>query len=161
MTTNGIKLPDTIQAIEYFYEQGLTDGLPVVPPTPEAVAAFLEAGGLAPDVVLGTRPSRNWVVTAQKVAVNAIMAGCKAEYAPVVLASIRALLKPEFNASAIAETAGTSAPLIVVNGPIRKELERQRGMEPVRARVAGQRHHWPYSQARPNERVQGDTWCHR
>ena len=103
--------------------KGLTDGLPVVPPTPEAVAAFLEAGGLAPDVVLGTRPSRNWVVTAQKVAVNAVMAGCKAEYAPVVLASIRALLKPEFNASAIAETAGTSAPLIVVNGPIRKELD--------------------------------------
>ena len=82
MTTNGIKLPDTIQAIEYFYEQGLTDGLPVVPPTPEAVAAFLEAGGLSPDVVLGTRASRNWVVTAQKVAVNAVMAGCKAEYAP-------------------------------------------------------------------------------
>ena len=115
-------MPDTVEAIEYFYEQGLTDGLPVIPPTAETVGAFLEAGGTEPGEVIGTRPSRNWVVTAQKVAVNAIMAGCKAEYAPVVLASIRALLKPEFNASAIAETAGTSAPLIVVNGPIRKEL---------------------------------------
>ena len=53
MTTQGTELPDTIQAIEYFFEQGLTDGLPVVPPTPEAVQAFLEAGGLAPDEVLG------------------------------------------------------------------------------------------------------------
>ena len=118
----GIQLPDTVEAIEYFYEQGMTDGLPVVPPTAETVGAFLEAGGTGPGEVIGTRASRNWVVTAQKVAVNAVMAGCKAEYAPVVLASIRALLKPEFNASAIAETAGTSAPLIVVNGPIRKEL---------------------------------------
>ena len=92
MTTKGIALPDTIQAIEYFFEQGLTDGLPVVPPTPEAVQGFLEAGGLAPDEVLGTRESRNWIVTAQKVAVNAIMAGCKAEYAPVVAAAVRAML---------------------------------------------------------------------
>ena len=119
----GIQLPDTVEAIEYFYEQGMTDGLPVVPPTAEPVGAFLEAGGTEPGEVIGTRASRNWVVTAQKVAVNAVMAGCKAEYAPVVLASIRALLKPEFNASAIAETAGTSAPLIVVNGPIRKEID--------------------------------------
>ena len=124
MTTKGTELPDTIQAIEYFFQQGLTDGLPVVPPTPEAVAAFLEAGGLASDEVLGTRESRNWIVTAQKVAVNAIMAGCKAEYAPVVAAAVRAMLKPEFNLSGISETtSGMSAPMIVVNGPIRKKLD--------------------------------------
>ena len=124
MTTKGTALPDTIQAIEYFFEQGLTDGLPVVPPTPEAVQGFLEAGGLAPDEVLGTRESRNWIVTAQKVAVNAIMAGCKAEYAPVVAAAVRAMLKPEFNLSGISETtSGMSAPMIVVNGPIRKKLD--------------------------------------
>ena len=124
MTTKGTELPDTIQAIEYFFEQGLTDGLPVVPPTAEAVQAFLEAGGLAPDEVLGTRESRNWIVTAQKVAVNAIMAGCKAEYAPVVAAAVRAMLKPEFNLSGISETtSGMSAPMIVVNGPIRKKLD--------------------------------------
>ena len=124
MTTKGTELPDTIQAIEYFFEQGLTDGLPVVPPTAEAVAAFLEAGGLAPDEVLGTRESRNWIVNAQKVAVNAIMAGCKAEYAPVVAAAVRAMLKPEFNLSGISETtSGMSAPMIVVNGPIRRKLD--------------------------------------
>ena len=121
--TKTFELPDTLEAIEFYYEQGLTDGLPVIPPTPESVEQFLEHSGLSPGDVLGTRPSRNWVVTAQKVAVNAVMAGCLPEYAPVVVASIRALLKPEFNASAISETAGTSAPLIMVNGPIRKEID--------------------------------------
>ena len=82
MTTKGTELPDTIQAIEYFFEQGMTDGLPVVPPTQEAVEAFLEAGGLAPGDVLGTRESRNWVVTAQKVAVNAVMAGMQGGVRP-------------------------------------------------------------------------------
>ncbi len=120
--TGAFQLPDTIEAIEFYYEQGLTDGLPVVPPTPERVQQFLDCAGLEPDEVLGTRPSRNWVVTAGKVAINAIMAGCLPEYAPVVVASVRALLQPEFNASAIAETASTSAPLIMVNGPIRGKL---------------------------------------
>ena len=124
MTTRGTELPDTIQAIEYFFEQGMTDGLPVVPPMPEAVEAFLEAGGLKADEVLGTRSSRNWVVTAQKVAVNAVMAGCKADYAPVVAAAVRAMMKPKFNLSGISETtSGMSTPMVVVNGPIRKKLD--------------------------------------
>ena len=79
---------------------------------------------MAPDEVLGTRESRNWVVTAQKVAVNAVMAGCKAEYAPVVAAAVRAMMKPKFNLSGISETtSGMSTPMVVVNGPIRKKLE--------------------------------------
>ena len=117
------EIPDTIEAIEFYYQQGLTDGLPVLPPTPQAVEQFLDSAGLGPKDILGTRPSRNWVVTANKVAINAVMAGCLPEYAPVVVASVRALLQPDFNASAIAETAGTSAPLIMVNGPIRKKLD--------------------------------------
>ncbi|MCH8086904.1 MAG: hypothetical protein IIC81_03520, partial [Chloroflexi bacterium] len=83
------ELPDTIEAIEYYYQQGLTDGLPVIPPTPERVQQFLDAAALDPQEVLGTQPSRNWVVTASKVAVNAIMAGCLPEYAPVVIAAVR------------------------------------------------------------------------
>ena len=119
MTTKGTELPDTIQAIEYFFEQGLTDGLPVVPPYRGGRRRhFSRPGGLHLTEVLGTRESRNWIVTAQKVAVNAIMAGCKAEYAPVVAAAVRAMLKPEFNLSGISETtSGMSAPMIVVNGP--------------------------------------------
>ena len=122
-SSNTFELPDTIEAIEFYYEQGLTDGLPVIPPTEERVLQFLDAAGVEPTEVIGTRPSRNWIVTADKVAINAIMAGCLPEFAPVVVASIRALLRPEFNASAISETAGTSAPMIMVNGPIRHELD--------------------------------------
>jgi hypothetical protein len=114
---------DATEAIEYYYEQGLTDGLPVIPPTLERVERFLDCAGLEPKDVVGTRPSRNWVVTADKVAINAVMAGCLPEYAPVVTTAVRALLEPDFNASAISETtAGMSAPLIMVNGPIRHKL---------------------------------------
>ena len=139
MTTKGTELPDTIQAIEYFFEQGMTDGLPVVPPTQEAVEAFLEAGGLAPEEVLGTRESRNWVVTAQKVAVNAVMAGCKAEYAPVVAAAVRGMMKPNFNLSGISETtSGMSTPMVVVKRANSEEAGHQLGVEFVRPRVAGE-----------------------
>ncbi len=116
-------LTDAVQAIEYYYQQGLTDGLPVIPPTESRVMEFLNRAGLEFQEVLGTRPSRNWEVTAGKVAVNSIMAGCLPEYAPVVAAAIRGLLEPSFNASALAETTGASAALIVINGPIREKLD--------------------------------------
>ena len=124
LSSSQIQLPDTIEAIEYFYSQGLTDGLPVIPPTPQAVEQFIEAAGLGPKNILGTRPSRNWVVTAEKVAINAVMAGCLSEYAPVVMASVQALPRPEFNAPAITETtSGMSTPMILVNGPIVHKLD--------------------------------------
>ena len=124
LSSSQIQLPDTIEAIEYFYSQGLTDGLPVIPPTPERVEQFIEAAGQGPKDILGTRPSRNWVVTAEKVAINAVMAGCLSEYAPVVMASVKALLRPEFNAPAITETtSGMSTPMILVNGPIVHKLD--------------------------------------
>ncbi len=114
---------DAVEGIEHFYREGLTDGLPVVPPTQDAVERFLEAAGVGAGEVLGTRASRNWRVTAQKVAINAVMAGCLPEYAPVVVSAMRALFEPEFNASALAETAGASAAMIVVNGPTRNAID--------------------------------------
>ena len=158
MTTKGTELPDTIQAIEYFFEQGLTDGLPVVPPTAEAVQAFLEAGGIAPDEVLGTRESRNWIVTAEKVAVNAIMAGCKAEYAPGSCGSCagdaQAGVQPirdkrdhfrDVGADDSGEWAHT------------EEAGHQLRVEPVRARVAGQLDNRADAAADTDERLRGDT----
>ena len=104
---------DAVEAIEHFYREGLTDGLPVLPPTPESVSRFLEAAGVEAGEVVGTRASRNWKVTAQKVAINAVMAGCLPDYAPVVVTAMRCMLEPEFNASALAETTGASAAMIV------------------------------------------------
>ncbi len=122
ISSGNYELPDTIEAIEFYYQQGLTDGLPVVPPTQERVREFLDSAGLEPKQVVGTSPSRNWVITAEKVTINAVMAGCSPEYMPVVVAAVEAMTEPQFNAPGITETCGASAPLILVNGPIRQKL---------------------------------------
>ena len=75
-------------AIELCYTNGWSDGLPVVPPTPERVAAMLDAAGLAPNHQLAFIENRQVSVTAEKVAINAVMAGCKPDYMPVIAAAI-------------------------------------------------------------------------
>jgi len=113
-----IEVQNPEQVVEAFYEKGWTDGLPVVPPTEEKVLAFLSAAGLAPDEILGAIPERNRVFTAEKVAINAVMAGCLPEYFPVVVAAVRGISRPEFGLHGVcASTAGSSI-LMVVNGPV-------------------------------------------
>ncbi|RPJ44364.1 MAG: thioredoxin, partial [Betaproteobacteria bacterium] len=82
---------DLGSAIELCYSKGWTDGLPVIPPTAERIAAMLEAGGLKPDQQLSFIENRQVSVTAEKVAINAVMAGCKPEYMPVITATVEAL----------------------------------------------------------------------
>ena len=114
---------DTFEdALEGQFELGVTDGLPVVPPTPERVQAMLDSAGLAPDVVLGEVPTRDVVVTAEKVAANAVMAGCRPEYAPVVFAAVRAFLQPKANAHSTTATLAGAAHAVIVNGPVRHEI---------------------------------------
>ena len=108
--------------IEAYYDAGWTDGLPVVPPTDATVAAMLDAAGLDGHEVLGEIPGRNTVVTADKVAINAVMAGCRPEYAPVVVAALRALCRPEFAYHGPASSTGGSAMVLIVNGPIARRL---------------------------------------
>jgi hypothetical protein len=108
--------------IEAYFDRGFTDGLPVVPPTEESIAAMLAAGGLHGDEVLGEIAGRNTVVPADKVAVNAVMAGCRPEYMPVVVAAVRALCHPQFAYHGPASSTGGSAIVIIVNGPIAARL---------------------------------------
>jgi hypothetical protein len=109
-------------AVETFFQKGWTDGLPVVPPTERKVLAFLGTAGLAPDEILGAIPERNRVFTAEKVAINAVMAGCLPEYFPVVVAAVRGVSRPEFGLHGVsASTAGTGI-LMVINGPVSQEL---------------------------------------
>lgn len=112
-----IEIEDPLAAIEAFFERGWTDGLPVVPPTPERVEAAIAAAGVAPDLVLGAIPERRRVVTAEKAAINAVMAGCRPEYFPVVLAALRAMLCPAFGLHGPAASTAGVAPLVIVNGP--------------------------------------------
>ncbi len=109
-------------AIELCFERGWTDGLPVVPPTPEKVLRFVELAGRGPDEVICEYPSRNRVVTLEKVAINSVMAGCRPEYFPVVLALVEAMGDPAFGLHIINATTGGAALGFVVNGPIRGQL---------------------------------------
>ncbi len=111
-----------VEAVEACFERGWTDGLPVMPPTPERVAQFLDVVGVRPDEVIGAVPTREVVITAEKVAINAVMAGCLPEYMPVVMAACRAMCEDAFNLHANSGTLSGAAQMIVVNGPVRKEL---------------------------------------
>jgi hypothetical protein len=109
---------DASEQIEFCYARGWTDGLPVVPPTRPLVKDMLEGGRLSPDSVIATMPSRKVSVTAEKVAVNAVMAGCKPEYMPVVVAAVKALAVPEFGLHHVAAALGGPTIIVMVNGPI-------------------------------------------
>jgi hypothetical protein len=107
---------------EYFHEQGWSDGLPVMPPTEEAVATMIAGGHLPGDQVLGIMSPVEGTVTVEKVAANAVMAGCRPDYFPVVLAGVNALLQPKYNVGSVSTTTGGAAPCFMVSGPISDKI---------------------------------------
>lgn len=113
---------DAATLIELYFEKGWTDGLPVVPPSSASIGAMLEAGGLKGDDIVGEVPTRNTVVSAEKVAINAVMAGCLPEYMPVVISAVKGLCHPEFNYHGIATSTCGSAVAVIINGPIARRL---------------------------------------
>lgn len=118
-----LRVSDDPEALMRLAEaEGFGDGLPLVPPTPERVAAMLDGAGRDPGEVLG-RLAPSWKqATVEKVAINAVMAGCRPEYFPVVLAAVEAVADPAFNLQSIQATTHICTPLVIVNGPIRKAL---------------------------------------
>ena len=113
---------DAFAANELFQRNGWTDGLPIVPPTEEGVRRFLDAARLAAGDVIGVEPVRRRRITAEKVAIAAVMAGCLPDYMPVVVAIVKALCEPQFGLHGCTASTGGSAPFIVVNGPVRTQL---------------------------------------
>lgn len=113
---------DPAALIEAYYDAGWTDGLPVVPPSDRSIAATLAAAGLVGHEVLGEIPGRNVEVIAEKAAINAVMAGCRPEYMPVVVAAVRSLCAPAFAYHGPASSTGGSAMVLVINGPIARRL---------------------------------------
>jgi len=99
-------------------EAGITDGLPVIPPTRERVDRMLAASGCDPQATLGLLPPSYADISWQDVAINAVMAGCTAACLPVVGAAVEALCAPEFNLLGVATTTGSACPMIIVNGPV-------------------------------------------
>lgn len=115
-------IDEATDLVEWYYDHGWTDGLPVVPPTPEKVAAVVDALGGEPTQPEARVPPRWATLTRELLAVNVVMAGCRPEYAPVVRAAVLALCDPHFNLNGVQATTHMASPLLVVNGPVRNEI---------------------------------------
>jgi len=113
---------------EALFARGLTDGLPVVPPTEERVLRMLGGTTRDPQEVVAVVPPNLKPATVEKVAINAVMAGCKPAYLPVVLAAVAAACTDEFNMHGVLATTYFAAPLLIVNGPVRRRIELNSGI---------------------------------
>jgi len=112
----------TSDEFETWFEKGVTDGLPVVPPTRERVQLMLAGTRRSRDMLIGEMPPNYGRLTVEKAAVNAVMAGCRPEYLAVLLAAAECACDPTFNLHGMSASTHFSAPLIVVNGPIRSRI---------------------------------------
>jgi hypothetical protein len=117
-----VVLDDAIDPYEYCLEAGFGDPLPVVPPTLERVERMLAAVPLAPDEIVGLIPPNYGAATVEKIAANAVMAGCAPEMMRVLLPLVRAACDEKFNLHGIQGTTHFAAPLVIINGPVRHEL---------------------------------------
>jgi hypothetical protein len=113
---------DVSEFMELVYEWGWTDGLPVFPPTDDKVTAMIRHVGRDPGEVIGVVPPGEGVATIEKIAINAVMAGCKPEYLPVVITSLEAMLDPAFELLRVQATTAGPAPLAIISGPVVKKL---------------------------------------
>lgn len=120
---HSIHIDDYDEAIELFYERGLTDGLPIVLPTRARVEALIAACGRDRDECLGQMPPKNDDVTIEKLAVNAVMGGCTPALFSVVIAAIEAMMQPEHNLGGVIQTTHMCTSLTIVHGPIAQRLK--------------------------------------
>jgi hypothetical protein len=118
--------PQTLDALtdamELLFESGWTDGLPVIPPTPRNVQRMLTGTARQPDELIGRIPPKGGRATVEKIAINAVMAGCKPAYLPVVITAVEALLDDRCNTRGVQCSTHIATPLVIVNGPIVQEL---------------------------------------
>jgi hypothetical protein len=113
---------------ELFMKKQISDGLPIVPPTKEAVKWMLTGTSRFPDEVIGTFPPRRGIATIKKIAINAVMAGARPEYLPVIIAAVQGLSDPKFDSTWWRMSTSSSLPAIIVSGPIAKEINMNFGM---------------------------------
>src|SRR5262245_2746570 len=108
--------------LDEFFDHGVSDGLPVVPPTRARVSRAVEATRRAGSELIAEVPPNYGRATVEKIAVNAVMAGCRPEYLPVVIAAVDAICDPAFDLHGVSATTNAPTPLVVINGPIRSKL---------------------------------------
>lgn len=124
LTSPRVEVADSLEAVyQEVCQRGWGDGLPVVPPTEDRVERMLEYVGRPPGEVVATLSPGEGEATVEKIAINAVMAGCLPEYLPVVIAAVEALAEPPFNLHSVQTTTNPVGPLLIINGPIRKKLD--------------------------------------
>jgi hypothetical protein len=133
MSAQRYQLDDDDAVQQHFRQRGWTDGLPVIAPTPARVEAMLEWAAMVPEQIIGVEPVKARTLTAEKVAVNAVLAGCLPPDFPVVAAAVEALCQPQLLVHGATASTGGCAILLVVNGPIRRQL----GMSSAHSVLAG------------------------
>lgn len=117
-----IEVASSDDVAEFMFDQGFSDGLPLVPPTPERVMRMLAGTSRGAQDLVAISPPNMGHATVEKIAINAVMAGCKPEYLPVVIAAVEAVCTDEFNIHGVNATTMGASPVIVVNGPIRHRI---------------------------------------
>ena len=122
LVSERLEVEDIMSLQELYHSRGWSDGLPIVPPTPQAVQACLDWALTPADQLIGIEPVRGRAITAEKIAINAVMAGCLPMHFPVVVCAWSALLQTEFLLHGATSSTGGCAVLIVVNGDVRLEL---------------------------------------
>ncbi|MGI9602548.1 MAG: thioredoxin family protein [Acidimicrobiales bacterium] len=128
VTSRRIEIAPLEDEMEAMFDRGWSDGLPVVPPTEVRVMRMLEGTTRAPDEVVCLAPPNLVECSVEKVAINAVMAGCRPEYLPVVLAALDAVCTDEFNMHGVLATTMAVGPILVVNGPIRHQIGMNSGV---------------------------------
>ena len=124
MQSQVIECEDSIDQIyEEFYRRGRTDGLPIIPPTKERVTAMMSSVDRTPTDSVGELAPSRARATIEKLAINAVMAGCLPSYFPIIVAATEALADPEFNLFSIATTTNPATPMLIINGPIRNKID--------------------------------------
>jgi hypothetical protein len=117
-----IEIASQDDEFEFMFDQGFSDGLPLVPPSPERVIRMLGGTQRDPQEVVAVMPPNMGEATVEKIAINAVMAGCKPEYLPVILTAVEAVCTDEFNIHGVMATTMGASPVVVINGPIRHRL---------------------------------------
>ncbi len=123
-----IEIAPADDTAEFMFDQGFSDGLPLVPPTPERVLRMLAGTQRHPQDVIAEMPPNMGEATIEKIAINAVMAGCRPEYLPVIIAAIEALCTDAFNIHGVMATTMGASPVLLVNGPIRHRIGMNMGL---------------------------------
>ena len=128
LTSRRIEVGDWDDPVETAYDRGWSDGLPVVPPTDERILRMLGGTSRKPEEIVGPVPPNLAPCTVEKVAINAVMAGCKPEYMPIVLAALEAALEPISTLHGLLCSTCSGAPILIVNGPIARAVGMNSGI---------------------------------